>query len=145
MKNPTDLQKYLDRVEQRKAKRDPLSLTMPSGIDWLVLPISIPQMAISGRLPTGLLRKSAEADQKPLTQAEQAEAGLKAMEMTRDVMLNNLIFPKITLTPEPDAICIDNVGEMIDPEDFEYFMQWLLAGGQATQNSFRQPTAKKRR
>jgi hypothetical protein len=63
-----------------------------------------------------MLVKSASPGGK-LTELQKMD-GLQIMEITRDVMLSNLIFPKITMEPSPESICISEVGEKIDPADF---------------------------
>lgn len=115
---------------------------MPSGAKWRLYPVNVAQVAISGRLPTGLLKK--QKNMGKLTQEQQVDLGIQAMEMTRDVMLNNLVFPKITEERTSDSICIEDAAALIDPEDFEFFTKWIMNGGQGTQNSFRKPNSGKR-
>lgn len=146
MQTTTD---YLELVKQRKAEKaqnenELIKLDMPSGATFLILPISIAQAMVGGGLPLDIMLKMdsvKNAPKKDLSEKELGKIGLKWLEYTRDVMLNNLIFPKISLTDEPDSIApID-----IDPEDFDFFMKWLRGGGQAAQNSKSQPTAGERK
>lgn len=48
--------------------------------------------------------------------------------VVRDVMLSNVLEPKISLTPSDETLA----PEEIIPEDFEFFCQWVWNGGQAT-------------
>lgn len=125
-----NLNDYLALVEKRKAEKEPIELEMPSGAIWLVTPVSTIQLSVAGRLPTGFYLKKNNKNE-PLTEREQAEIGVKAMELTRDVMLSNLVFPKITPEPSEKSIGIEEVGEKIDIEDFNFFSGWLMNGAQA--------------
>lgn len=141
-------QAYLQIVEQRKQEKieggEVLEIQMPSGAVWQYLPFKIEQYALGGRLPMHLvakLRSVQNAPQKTLTEDEQFDLGMAAMTVTRDIMLGNLVFPRITLEETEDSI----TPEQIDPEDFEFFMQFVVMGGQSQQNSFRQPAVKGRK
>jgi len=133
-------QAYLEIVEKKKQEKiekgDVLEIEMPSGAIWKYLPVEIKQYAVSGQLPMHLLTKLdsvRNSPQKELTQDEIMQLGIAAMSITRDVMLNNLIEPKITLTETDESI----TPEMILPEDFEFFMNFIVRGSQADADKFR--------
>lgn len=141
-------QDYLAIAERRKQERiergEFLELTMPSGAVWKYLPVNVQQYAISGRMPMHLLAKLESvknAPEKKLSQDELVELGLSAMEVTRDVMLNNLFEPRITLEETGDSL----TPEMIDPEDFKFFMNFIMRGAQADANSKSSKTPQKRK
>jgi len=127
-------QDYLALTQQRKqAKIEAgqfLELEMPSGAVWQYFPIKMEQYAVGGGLPLQLLTKLKSIKDQPaktLTDDEAATLGIRAMIVVRDVMLNNLIFPKITLEPGADSI----TPEQIDPEDFEFFKNFVMFGAQS--------------
>lgn len=141
-------QNYLALVEKRKqekAKRgDVLSIEMPSGAVWKYLPIKVQQYAIAGKVPMHLIAKLESVQNQPskeMTQAEMVELGMSAMTITRDVMLNNLVEPKISLEETDDTI----TPEQIDPEDFEFFMKFVMFGGQADADLKSRAAAPKRK
>lgn len=139
-----DTQEYLALVEKRKSEKEQLELKMPSGAVWLYVPFSLQQYAISGKLPMHLIVKLESVRNQPqqkISNEELLEAGISIMEITRDIMLNNLVFPKIALEEKEGCI----LPEQIDPEDFEFFMNFVRAGGQASANKFRPKTSRKRR
>ncbi len=129
-----NLNDYLALVKKRKAAKQTVNLSMPSGMDWVLLPIDVQQLITSGRLPTALYMKIAK-DAKAATPEELMETTVKTLELARDVMLSNLVFPKITPLPSKDSIGIEETAEKIDTEDFSFFVQWLVAGGQAGQDT----------
>lgn len=137
---------YLALVEKRRQERieagEAVEIAMPSGATWKMLPVKTAQYAVTGRLPLHMLKKLSSVrnmPEKALSPDEVETLGLAAMEFARDVMLNNLIFPKITLEETPDSI----TPEQIDPEDFDYFIQYLLGGAQAEANSKSRRAARK--
>lgn len=147
MKN--NLNNYLALVKKRKAEREKdenllIKLPMPSGMEWILTPVNPMQLTVAGKLPITLLGKVNQSERKP-TEQEMVGAGIAAMEMTRDVMLNNLVFPRITLEPSPDSICISDVGEKIDVEDFTFFMEWLLNGSQVNADASSKSATDKRK
>lgn len=125
-------QDYLAQVEKFKSEKKPIEIEMPSGSVWLCLPISIAQFAATDQLPSGLFSKPDGKKSRQATEEELADLGYKGALLTRDVMLNNLVYPKVSLEPSPDTI----LPEQIDPEDFDHFMKFVIRGGQA-QYSFR--------
>lgn len=145
-------QAYLELVAKRKQEKtdkgEVLELPMPSGAVWQYLPFKVQQYALGGRLPMHLIAKLESVKNMPederaknISQKDLFDAGMSMMEVTRDIMLNNLVFPKITLEETDDSI----TPEMIDPEDFDFFMNFVRDGGQSQQNSFRKPIVKGRK
>lgn len=140
----TEIEEYLELVKKRREEKPVLSLAMPSGATWRYHPVNLQQYAVSGRLPMHLVAKLQtvkNAPQMPVTEAEMLELGMSAMEITRDVMLNNLVFPRIGLEEKEGHI----LPEQIDPEDFEFFMQFIMRGAQADANPKSQPALNKRK
>jgi len=144
-----ELNEYLALVEKRNAEREALAVTnpenlialpVPSGATWLHLPFTLAQYAVGGRLPLHLaerlkaVRDAGGSEAEALSEDEMTEIGVNSLLIVRDVMLNKLIFPKIRLEPGADSI----LPEQIDPEDFDFFKEYVMGGGQAAQNSFRQ-------
>lgn len=132
-------QKYLQNVQKSKAAKTPIKLEMPSNSIWLVLPLNVPQFAVTGKLPLHLLSG------KAITETEIAEKVSpddvsKVLEMIREALLNNVIEPKITLKETDDSI----TPEMIAPEDFDFFMGWVLSGSQVTNGGQAQANSKSR-
>lgn len=139
---------YLAIVNKRKEEKieqgEVLTLEMPSGAVWKYLPVNTQAYAISGRLPMHLVAKLESvknAPQRTLTQEEILDLGMSAMFVAREVMLNNLVEPRITLEETPDSIS----PEQIDPEDFEFFMNFIVRGSQADANLKSQPAVKGRK
>lgn len=129
--NLSPKQKYLQTVQSRKDKRKPIELDMPSGAVWLVLPLNVPQFAVTGKLPLHLLAgktlASATETSEEIANKLKTDDVTAILEMVRDAMLNNVVEPKITLEETEDSI----TPEMIDPEDFDFFMTYVMSGGQA--------------
>jgi hypothetical protein len=140
---------YLEIVAKRKQEKadkgEALELAMPSGAVWFYLPFRLEQYAIGGKLPVHLVARLRSVQQnvgaKPMTDDEEFELGMAAMIVTREIMLNNLISPKITLEETEESI----TPEQIDPEDFDHFLKFVVIGGQSSQNSFRQQSTPKRK
>jgi hypothetical protein len=87
--------------------------------------------AIRRRRPSALSKCSSKQLRRAasLPSSRKWILGLQIMEITRDVMLSNLIFPKITMEPSPESICISEVGEKIDPADFRISERLAIEGG----------------
>lgn len=139
---------YLKLVAKRKASQKLLELDMPTGAVWKYTPINIPQYAITGKLPLHILagvkslKSGMNAKQAAALESKlEGDDIIKIYAMVRDVMLNNVVEPKITLEETEDSI----TPEMIDPADFDFFTQFVISGGQATQNSFRKTDGQPRR
>ena len=120
---------YLKLVEKRKQEAESIEILMPSGATWLCKPINLRAYAAAGRLPMNLISALPSTRNKPIkqpTEAELREGGMKALLMVRDVMLSNLVSPRITLEETEDSITPDQ----IDPEDFDYFFNFVMNGAQ---------------
>ena len=127
-------QDYLKLVKKRQSEQvaagELISLAMPTGAVWKILPLKTAQYAISGKMPLHLLAnlsslKNAPKDlEKDLTGADV----LNLLTMVSDAFLNNVVEPKITLIETDDSI----TPEQVDPADFEYFRDYIISGGQST-------------
>lgn len=137
---PNSNQDYLDLVRARRESAGVLELEMPSGAVWRYRPINLRQYALAGQLPMHLVQKldSAKASARELTDKELAELGVAALTITRDVILHNLVWPRVSLEPSPDTIQPTD----IDPEDFDFFTRFVMSGGQADADKFRKRPAK---
>lgn len=136
-----DKKEYLALVEKQKLKKKPILLKMPSGATWKVLPFNIKQYSVSGKLPLHLFAELGSIKDLNAEEFESQINGkdiLNMLEIARDAMLNNVIEPQITIEETEHSI----TPQMLDPEDFDYFTQWALRGGQA-QNSFRTQSSPK--
>lgn len=145
-------QAYLQIVEQRKQEKieggEVLEIQMPSGAVWKCLPIDLQQYFIFGDVPKHLIAKlpslqgMSELEAfKRLDPHEREKMVMLGFTITRDVIFNNLIEPKVTLVETEDSITPD----MILPEDFTFFKNYIMRGAQADANPKSQPAARKRK
>jgi hypothetical protein len=144
--NPKEYRELIKKRREARNGSGAINLQMPSGAGWQVLPISLDAYLVSGKLPMHLLQKlesvkDLKVATKVITENITGDEIVKMYELVRDAMLNNVISPRISLEPSDDTL----LPEEIDPEDFEFFRDYILSGGQASVNSFRKPTRKKRK
>lgn len=122
------LDEYLALVAKRKAAKETLELKMPSSAIWLYKSFDLKSYIVSGKLPAhliGRLKSVQKLPQPEMSEDEMVKLGMSALEIVRSVMLNNLIFPRISLEEKEGYI----LPEQIDPEDFEFFFQFVMNGG----------------
>lgn len=148
----TSKEAYLEIAAKRKAEKvekgEVLELPMPSGAVWKYLPVDLQQYFILGDVPKHLIAKlssvrglSEEAAFNRLNPEEAEKMILLGMTITRDVILNNLVEPRVTLIETDDSITPD----MILPEDFTFFKNFIMRGAQADANPKSKPASSKRK
>jgi hypothetical protein len=108
-------------------------VTLPSGAVWKLREPPIQQWIVSGKLPSALAAKMAQAasnggadDPQQMLQQLTPEDLLSNLEFGRDLLLFCAVEPRITLGPtNENAIAPED----ILPEDFAFLMSWVLSGG----------------
>jgi hypothetical protein len=134
---------YLEKQQKLKDEfpEDKLiSVDMPSGDTWKHIPFDFTQYAIAAQFPLhliGKLRSVRNAPQKEMSEEELEKIGIASMRIVADVLLNKLVSPKVTAIETDDSLTADQLNE----EDFEFFKNYVMSGGQVSQNSFRKQSA----
>lgn len=133
-------QQYLEIAKRKRAEQPPVELKMPSGAVWKIIPLDPTSLALSGKLPLRAALSGRKNLNQPLN-AEEMGAQLaeklsgddviSILELTRDLILTNLLEPKVTLEETEDSI----TPGMILPEDFNYFMMHVISAGAANNQS----------
>lgn len=152
------MKSYLAGVQTRKQEKvergEFIELEVPStattGLKFKILPIQLEQFTIAGQLPMSLVGRlnsvrnlPSEEIQKRVSEEDLQIAGIRTLEMVASILLNNLVFPRITLEPTDDSI----TPEQLDPEDFDFLMNWILNRGGTADADLKSPkhSGKRRR
>jgi len=133
-----------------------ITLKMPSGYDWKVLPISVHQLAICGVLPMHLVEQMeniADITDEQISDAlKDNDVKVSGSQMTDfyntvgAIMVDNVIEPRILLNPpkkEPDFEY--QLVKDLYSKDLDKFTNWIQGGAQVSENNFRTSNRKKRR
>src|SRR5688500_9826047 len=104
--------KYLELINKKRAEKQPVELNMPSGSTWKIIPLDPTALALSGKLPLRAALSgrnfnqpmSVEESAKQITERLSGDDIVNILELTRDLILSNVIEPKVTSEETEDSI-----------------------------------------
>lgn len=113
-------------------------VTVPSGFVWKLREPPLKAFILAGKLPAALTAKMAdihsrfhgdfEGAQRASIEELTGEEVLANLEFARDMLLLSAVEPKIAIKPANE----DEIApEEILPEDLEFLIGWVMAGGKS--------------